>query len=290
MKEVRFFYVPDINSAELPTDEAAHCLRVLRLAAGATIFLTDGKGKIYQAHIIDTTNKHCRFQVTDELIWNKPWRGNIHVAVAPTKNISRTEWLVEKAVEIGIDEISFLASTNSERRAKINMDRMKKIAVAAMKQSHKAMLPQLNNLTPFASLLETAPEPQKFIAHCFDEADIDAPNLDTTENNHEANPFLSHTNENFSRLNGIRSEKNKVMAGEKPTISATLPEKPYLLDADTGEDDTLVLIGPEGDFTISEVREALSHGYRAVSLGESRLRTETAALVAAHLVHIKHSA
>ena len=109
MKEIRFFYAPDVAvDAELPVDEAAHCLRVLRLQAGDEIRLTDGKGMFYKAEITTATGKRCLFKVLEAVPHPKEWSGHLHLALAPTKNMDRIEWLAEKATEIGFDELTFL--------------------------------------------------------------------------------------------------------------------------------------------------------------------------------------
>lgn len=251
MKEVRYFYAPDIASSnELPAEEAAHCLRVLRLQAGDEIHLTDGCGGFYRAEITTATNKRCLFDVIEEQHPEKAWHGHLHLAVAPTKNNDRIEWLAEKATEIGFDELTFLNCRYSERK-QMKAERIDKILVSAMKQSHKFEKPQLNEMTDFKKFVENVQSEQKFIAHCYDEADI-------TGESHSDQP-------------------KEMDAG-----------KPFLLDVLSADKDALVMIGPEGDFSVDEVRWALAHGFRSVSLGKSRMRTETAALAAVHLMSISH--
>ncbi len=168
------------------------------------------------------------------------WKGHLHLAVAPTKLNDRMEWFAEKATEIGFDELSFLNCQFSERRV-MKSERIDKILVSAIKQSHKAWKPVLNDMVDFKTFINRERQGQKYICHCYEETDVE--------------------------------EKG---------------EKPYLLDVMTPGEETTVLIGPEGDFSVEEVRLALAKGYRSVSLGRSRLRTETAALVAVHLMHIKN--
>lgn len=228
------FYTPDIQTREeLPEEEAAHAVRVLRLQPGDEVMLTDGTGRFYRAEITTATPKRCLVKITETLPQEPLWKGHLHLAMAPTKNMDRTEWLAEKATEIGFDELTFLNCRYSERKV-IKTERIRKILVSAMKQSLKARLPKLNEMTPFNQFI-TRPFPgQKFIAHCYE--------------------------------------------GEKPLLKEVLQ---------AGED-ALVLIGPEGDFSEEEVQQAIENGFRPISLGRSRLRTETAALVACHLMNLKN--
>lgn len=228
------FYTPDIDiHPELPEEEAAHCLRVLRLSQGDKITLTDGKGYFYEAQISVASAKRCSVSILNKTFQPFYWRGHLHLAMAPTKNMDRTEWFAEKATEIGIDEISFLNCRFSERKV-LKVERIEKIVVSAVKQSLKARKPQINEMTSFDKFVRQDFPGNKFIAHCY--------------------------------------------AGEKPLLKDVL----------SNEKDTLVLVGPEGDFSPEEVELALSCGFRPVSLGMSRLRTETAALVAAHLMNLYH--
>ena len=226
------FYTPDIQTnAELPEEEAQHCVRVLRLTAGDEITLTDGKGNFYRAEISAATNKRCLVNIKETSHQEPLWQGHLHIAMAPTKNMDRNEWLAEKATEIGFDELTFLNCRFSERKV-IKTERIEKILVSAIKQSLKARLPRLNEMTDFNSFIEKDFSGQKFIAHCYE--------------------------------------------GEKPLLKDVLKK---------GED-TLVLIGPEGDFSEEEVKKAIEKGFIPISLGKSRLRTETAALVACHTMNM----
>ena len=232
MKEQRFFYTPLPKSGQLPTDEAQHALRVLRLGMGDELSLMDGSGTFYNAIITEADNHNCRYRITECLPQQSEWQGTIHVAVAPTKNMDRIEWLAEKATEIGIDRLSLLNCRFSERRV-VKNERIEKILVAAMKQSHKAWKPQLDEMMPFYNFIARPDLPaQRFIAHCYE------------------------------------------------------GDRPFLLDILEPHTSALVLIGPEGDFSIDEVHAAEAAGFRSVSLGSSRLRTETAALVAVHLMRL----
>lgn len=226
------FYTPDIAvTCEMPEEEAAHCLRVLRLGVGDEVMLTDGRGCFYKAVISAASGKRCQVKVTETIEQEPLWNGHLHLAMAPTKNMDRIEWLAEKATEIGFDELSFLNCRYSERKV-IKTERVEKIVVSAVKQSLKARKPVVNEMMDFARFVKQDFAGQKFIAHC---------------------------NE-----------------GEKPLLKEILVP---------GED-ALVLIGPEGDFSPEEVKLAESLGFRSISLGKSRLRTETAALVSVHIMNL----
>jgi len=239
MKEVRYFYAPEAAcSTELPADEAGHALRVLRLGVGDEILLADGQGCFYRATITAATGHRCTYRIEETLPQEPAWKGHLHLAMAPTKLMDRVEWFAEKATEIGFDELSFLDCQFSERRV-VKEERIDKILISAMKQSHKAWKPRLNKMLRFRDFIRQEREGDKFICHCYDESDI----------------------------------------GEGP--------KAFLFDVLQPGIPSTVLIGPEGDFSIDEVRLALQNGYRSVSLGRSRLRTETAALVAVHMMQLK---
>ncbi len=243
MKETHLFYAPNLETElQLPEDEAAHAVRVLRVQEGAELWVTNGKGQFFEATVVAANGgKHpfCALTVNRTTKWVRPWRTSIHIAVAPTKNMDRIEWMAEKATEIGWDGLHFLNCTNSERRI-LKTDRIHKITVSAMKQSHKALLPQISEQMALKSFLQIPFEGDKFIAHCFDQGDI-----------------------------------------------SSTTKKAFLFDVVHPDRSTLVLIGPEGDFSIDEVRAAEAAGFQSVHLGESRLRTETAALMATQLCHLK---
>ena len=236
MKESRYFYVPNATEHnELPTDEAIHAIRVLRLKIGDDIFLIDGKGTFYEAVVTLANSKHCLYKITQTLVQNKTWKGHIHLAIAPTKDISRIEWLVEKATEIGFDEISFLNCQFSERK-NLRIDRIERIVISAMKQSRKAWKPIVNNMLSFEDFMQKEVTGQKFICHCYNEI--------------EKTDFFSNINNS-----GLF-------------------------------EDITVLIGPEGDFSINEVHQALQQQYKSTTLGNSRLRTETAGLAAVLMANL----
>lgn len=228
------FYTPDILiNNELPDEEAGHCLRVLRLTTGDKITLTDGKGSFYEAEIAAHTNKRCTVNILSSSLQEPLWTGHLHIALAPTKNMDRMEWLAEKITEIGVDEISFLNCRFSERKV-IKLERIQKIVVSAIKQSLKARLPILNEMTNFADFVNRDFGGQKFIAHCYEQ------------------------------------------------------DKKILKDELNAGSDAVVLIGPEGDFSEEEVDMAMKQGFVPISLGPSRLRTETAALVACDIMNLKN--
>lgn len=228
------FYTPDIaNTQELPEEEAGHCLRVLRLGIGDEVMLTDGRGFFYQAVIAAATQKRCMVKIVSKTEREPFWGGHLHLALAPTKNMDRMEWLAEKATEIGFDELTFLNCRFSERKV-IKTDRIEKIVVSAVKQSLKARKPVVNEMTDFRKFMERDFSGQKFIAHCYE------------------------------------------------------GEKPLLRDVLHPDEDAVILVGPEGDFSPEEVTLAMEKGFQPVSLGKSRLRTETAALVAVHLMNLTH--
>ena len=236
MKEVRFFFVPDAaNSHELPNDEAMHALRVLRLQSGDEMMLMDGAGNFYRAEVTLAHTKHCLYDIKEVMPQQPQWLGHIHLAIAPTKMMERMEWLVEKAVEVGVDEISFLNCQFSERRI-VKLPRLDKIVIAATKQSHKAWKTVLNDITPFKDFIDQPREGGKYIAHCYEEI-----------------PRTSL----FDHLRQTNAPQ-----------------------------DATVLIGPEGDFSIDEVRYAVANGYQSVHLGPSRLRTETAGLSAVMMMQL----
>jgi 16S rRNA (uracil1498-N3)-methyltransferase len=226
---MQLFYTPDIDPSAkqyfLNEEESKHCVRVLRLGNDSELELIDGKGGFYKAQIIDAHPKRTLLQIISaHQAFNK--RNHfLHIAIAPTKNMERVEWFLEKATEIGIDEISFIISQRSERK-ELKIDRLNKIVTSAVKQSIKAYHPVLNEAIGFEKFISRPFDGQKFIAHC----------------------------EKTSKAS-LRDEINTGGA-------------------------YLILIGPEGDFNPNEIDAALNNGFKAITLGDSRLRTETAALEA----------
>lgn len=220
------FYAPNIlTDPVLPEEESHHAVKVLRLQAGDSVIVMDGQGGMYHATIAVAHPKHCVVN-SFERIEQKPVRDYyMHVAIAPTKNMDRLEWFVEKACEIGIDEISPIFCTFSERKV-LKTDRIEKILVSAMKQSMQPVLTKLNEPCSFSDFMKCsdAITGHKFIAHC-----------------HEA---------------------------EKVMLAKAMEPHKHIT----------VMIGPEGDFSKEEVEKAIAKGYTQVTLGDMRLRVETAAL------------
>lgn len=161
------FYAPHIEEQNiLPEEESIHCVRVLRQKIGDKIKITDGKGSLFDARITETGAKRCTVEIENKENWEKTWNFNLHLAVAPTKNIDRIEWLVEKATELGIDTLTPLLCRYSERK-ELKISRLEKIVVAAMKQSQKAQLPRLNPMTNITDFLRQPYAAQKYMAHCY---------------------------------------------------------------------------------------------------------------------------
>ncbi len=227
------FYTPEIKKItyHLTKEESKHAIKVLRLKIGDEICMIDGKGGMYFGIIDEPNPKKCIIRVIEKIEQYNRRNYYLHIAIAPTKNIERFEWFLEKATEIGIDEITPLLCQRSERKI-IKADRLEKIILTAMKQSKRAYKPKLNMLTSYSKFIDEKFEGGGFIAHC---EEVSKPSL-----------------------------KSQVTKFQKITI----------------------LIGPEGDFTINEIEMAKSKGYQEINLGKSRLRTETAGIVACHTVNI----
>ena len=258
MKEERFFYDPQM-SGELPQEEAHHAVKVLRMQVGDEMWLMDGCGTYYRATITAATGHRCLYRIEETLPQEPAWQGHLHLAMAPTKLMDRVEWFAEKATEIGFDELTFLDCQFSERRV-VKEERIDKILISAMKQSRKAYKPKLNGMQRFRDFISEERDGDKFICHCYG-------NEELRIKNEEFATALNYIPKTTERLIS-QSTKEFLFAVLRPGVPTT------------------VLIGPEGDFSIEEVRLALQNGYRSVSLGKSRLRTETAALVAVHIMQL----
>lgn len=229
---MNYFYQPEIQHGilELNPDESNHCIRVLRIKPDDLIQVLDGKGGWFVCKVTEASPVKTRFEIVEKKT-GKERDHSIHIAIAPTKNLDRLEWFVEKSVEIGIDRISYLSCKHSERKH-LKLGRLRKKAIGALKQSGNLYLPEMSDMIPFESFIRTASGTiQKYIAYA--------------------------DRENARSL----------------TQTAT-PNGNYL-----------VLIGPEGDFSPDEVRASRDRGFLPVSLGPSRLRTETAGLVACMMLN-----
>jgi len=230
---LNIFFTPGLSgdSYLLSEEESKHIVRVLRFRKGDFVFLTNGKGDFFKAEIEDDNPKACLVRIIETMHEFGKRNYKIHLAIAPTKNIDRFEWFLEKATEIGMDEITPLICDHSERR-EIKTERLNKVIVSALKQSVKAYLPKLNAALPFSRVVSMQSPGQKFI--CSTEAD--------------KNNLL----------------KNSYVKGN----------------------DVLIFIGPEGDFSKEEIELAVENKFNVVSLGESRLRTETAGIAACHTIAV----
>lgn len=228
------FYAPQIlETGILPEADSAHCCRVLRMKEGDEVFVTDGKGSRFRCAIVDAHPKHTALEIISEEKIPTHWGVKITLAVAPTKSSDRMEWMLEKAVEIGVDRVVLLKCRRSERKV-MKLDRLEKVMISAMKQSLKGVLPELTEVSSLENFVGSIGDDcQKFMGYCSSE---------------------------YSR-------------------------KEFVKEC-TGGKDVVIMIGPEGDFTPEEVEVAVSKGFVPVTFGESRLRTETAALYGVTAVHI----
>lgn len=230
---MQLFYAPDIdeNSHTLDEEESKHLIRVLRMSQGDMVFLTDGRGNFYEAQISSPNPKKCKVNIVKKSEEYGKRDYYLHIGIAPTKNVKRFEWFLEKATEIGVDEITPLICEHSER-THLRRERLTNVLIAAMKQSVKAFLPALN-------------DPVKI------------------------EEFLNRRTEGFNAIAVCDSQR-----------------KPHLKNVCIGHNRVTILIGPEGDFSKEETQEAITKGYNAVSLGSSRLRTETAGVVACSIINV----
>ncbi|MCR5696376.1 MAG: 16S rRNA (uracil(1498)-N(3))-methyltransferase [Marinilabiliaceae bacterium] len=218
-------------SGILSPDESHHCIKVMRHREGDQVFVTDGNGTLYTCRIVKADARGCQLSV--ESTEDRPQRHQLHMAVAPTKNIDRFEWFVEKAVEFGVSRITPIVCRHSER-TNLRTERLVRLAHAAAKQSLKCTLPQIDEPTAVVEIINQSAAAQRFILHCKD------------------------------------------------------GDKPHLFNAATAlGTSTVVLIGPEGDFSDDEIAMAAQNGFTAASLGPERLRTETAALAACHIINLR---
>lgn len=233
---MQLFFQKDISSGpvELGPDESRHLTKVLRKSVGDEVHLTDGSGNLYTCRISQIGSKRAELTIIDQQS-TAPDPYHIHLAIAPTKNTDRMEWMLEKITEIGFHELSFITTSHSERSF-LKQDRLEKKMISACKQSLKTRLPEIHSLISYEELIKD-------------------PVYSTYEK------FIAYVDENNQQHLYDLASKNS----------------PYL-----------VLIGPEGDFSEEEIKQAFDHGFKACSLGHSRLRTETAGLAAVHALSMKN--
>ena len=229
---MQLFYseIPIVNSCTLDEQESRHAIKVLRLGAGDKLWVTDGTGMMFEGIIRDPSARSCSLEIISSVPGNDLRDYSMHIAISPLKNPERFEWFVEKAVEIGIDEITPIICEHSEKSG-IKQDRIEKIIITAMKQSLKTKKTIIHEPVKFAEFIVRREKGSRLIAHC-------------------------HT-------------------GEKKNIAEIYKK---------GENCT-ILIGPEGDFSLREVEAATSEKYSPITLGPSRLRTETAGIAACHSIY-----
>ena len=233
---MELFYSNNINDDTIILDdiESRHCVKVLRKSIGDKINVVDGNGNLYKGIVESDNLRDCKIKIF-ETIKNYDKRDNyIHIAISPIKNSNRIEWFIEKVVEIGVDEISFIDCHRTLRHS-VKMERILKTSISAMKQTLKATLPKINDICSFEDFLDTSNHSNQFICHLED------------NNRKEIFNFKNQLSENR---------------------------------------DSCILIGPEGDFSMDEIARAKKYNFNAISLGDSRLRTETAGIVACHLLNI----
>lgn len=230
---MQLFYNPEISKTTqqvtFDKTESRHIVRVLRKKEGDTVFITNGNGALFTSEVLIANDKKCLVTIKNIETFTKPWNYYLHIAIAPTKLNDRFEWFLEKATEIGVDEITPIICDHSERKV-IKQERMEKIIHSAAKQSLKYHFPKFNEPISFKEFINGDFNGQLFIAHCEE------------------------------------TDKKSLKFELEPTK------------------DVVVLIGPEGDFSTKEIKQSLVHNFIPVSLGESRLRTETAGVVAVHSV------
>lgn len=233
---MQLFYDATLTPADtvfsFDKEESKHIVKVLRKKDGDILHVTNGLGYLFTTQITLASEKNCTVKITDAVL-QKPLAYQLHLAVAPTKMNDRFEWFLEKATEIGLTEITPILCDHAERKH-INLDRLEKVIVSAMKQSNQCYLPKIHSFTPLSAFVKAERTGQLFVAHC-------------------------EETERFSL-------KSKLSPNQQTTI----------------------LIGPEGDFSSSEIQMALAQNYQSVTLGNTRLRTETAALAACHSVAFIH--
>ena len=236
---MELFFSTNIKNNMIVLDkvESNHCMNVLRYSIGDSISITDGSGKLYKGVIQEKIKKECHIKINKVIKNSNKKKYYIHIAISTIKNHDRLEWFVEKAIEIGIDEISFLECERTIR-THVRLERLKNISISAMKQSKNLSLPKINSITKFEKFISNLNSDNNFICHCQNK-------LDTN----------------------IFSFKNKFSISNSSCI----------------------LIGPEGDFSSKEINLAIQNKIHPITLGNSRLRTETAGVIACHLLNLVNS-
>lgn len=234
---MQLFFVKNIESnlITLSEEESKHAVKVLRKTVGDVLHIIDGEGGMYKAEIVNPHHRSCTASIIESVKEYEKLPYHLHIAIAPTKNIDRTEWFMEKATEIGIGAFTMLLTEHSERKV-VNDERLEKVIISAMKQSVKAYKPILNSICSF----------KDFIAQDFG----------------DSKRYIAHCSNNFERV--------------------------HLKRLISGGENSIVMIGPEGDFSDTEIQMALERGFQSISLGNSRLRTETAALFATSIVALNN--
>ncbi|MBI71885.1 MAG: 16S rRNA (uracil(1498)-N(3))-methyltransferase [Candidatus Marinimicrobia bacterium] len=232
---MEFFYSDDIYNdiIKLNTYESKHCIRVLRKKEGQSLNVVDGKGTLYQGKLVSITKKNCHVRI-DKIFENYSCRDYyIHIAISPVKNHDRIEWFVEKSIEIGVDEISFIKCERTHRK-KIKLERLHRTALSAMKQTLKAKIPIINDIIDFDDFVNI---------------------------NNKSNMYICH----------LENEYRKDLFHYRKEISDNYKN--------------CILIGPEGDFTSNEIKLSKKMNYHPITLGTSRLRTETAGIVSCSILN-----
>ena len=252
---MNLFYHPEITPSLpllLSEEESSHCIRVLRMKTGDTIILTDGKGTFYEGEISSEHPKKCSIKIIRSITDATKRNYHLAIAIAPTKNIDRFEWFLEKATEIGCDELLPISCKHSERTV-IKTERLNKVITSAMKQCLKSQLPKLQELQTFKNFISSVQsfKGQKFIGH-------------------------------IPELTNLLAEEILQRISELPSHH---PQRKYLQTVYKKGENVLIAIGPEGGFSSDEVELAVQNGFMPISLGNSRLRVETAGTVACSIIN-----
>lgn len=232
---MHIFYQPDARLKYLNEEESRHCAKVLRFSPGDMIQVTDGRGLLSNCRLNKVDNRKTTYEVVQELKVSLP-EHRIHMAICPTRKAERNEWMVEKMMELGVHKISFIVSEYTHKESikrVVNIDRLNRIALSAMKQSQQYYLPEISLHGSFYEFVDQVSDNQRYIAYVTDQ--------------------------------NVPAHLAEIMAKNEPTC---------------------ILIGPEGDFSSEEIDLAFTKGFLPVSLGPTRLRTETAAVIACHSANL----